>query len=633
MSTGALFGPYSWQVKSGTNVLAAGLQTADYPTNLTAPSVLSPVGTILYANEKLRLALDRNTAQVQIQIVNAVSGASVCNVTRFAPYVDRTGHAEMDLPVVPGWGTFTNGQYRIQVRAFNPRASAASGWINFAINLQPPAAGGPGMISGRAQYRGWSTSAVVVVEAFKGSGFDQRPVAKVRADRNFNYRLMGLPIGTYVVRAYHDLNGNGVLDAGEAWSLVKGAPATVGSINWVVATISKRGGLSTTAAVNPYASDYSAKAIQVRSAAELSGNNVIVHDADADSDGLPDIWEKTYAAGSLTIMNSLSDSDNDGLPDIQEFRAGSDPTNPETDGDGLSDSREVLFYGSSPTTTDTDGDGLDDLEESARGTDLLKADTDNDGLTDSQEVLLGTNPLLKDSDGDGLFDQWEVTYGLNATSPAGAAGAAGDPDGDSLSNAAEQTNGTNPKSADTDGDGLADGVEIAHGLDPLSAEGDDGAAGDPDGDGVSNADELAAGSDPQVADSDLDGIPDAQEALASLDPNNWDTDGDGFSDGVETALGSDPNNAGAQPASDGTVAEPSVDKAVAGSDLLVVTFSVNLLTGSAVILEFEQNNDLSDGAGWVPSGIQRVITASGTYTNAVPDLDVDGILNVRIQTK
>lgn len=633
MSTGALFGPYSWQVKSGTNVLATGLQTADYPTNLTAPSVLSPVGTILYANEKLRLALDRNTAQVQIQIVNAVSGASVCNVTRFAPYVDRTGHAEMDLPVVPGWGTFTNGQYRIQVRAFNPRASAASGWINFAINLQPPAAGGPGMISGRAQYRGWSTSAVVVVEAFKGSGFDQRPVAKVRADRNFNYRLMGLPIGTYVVRAYHDLNGNGVLDAGEAWSLVKGAPATVGSINWVVATISKRGGLSTTAAVNPYASDYSAKAIQVRSAAELSGNNVIVHDADADSDGLPDIWEKTYAAGSLTIMNSLSDSDNDGLPDLQEFRAGSDPTNPDTDGDGLTDSQEVLFYGSSPTTPDTDGDGLGDLEESARGTDLLKADTDNDGLTDSQEVLLGTNPLLKDSDGDGLFDLWEVTYGLNATSPAGADGAAGDPDSDGLSNATEQANGTNPKSADTDGDGIPDGVEIAHGLDPLSAEGDDGAAGDPDGDGVSNADELAAGSDPQVADSDLDGIPDAQEALASLDPNNWDTDGDGFGDGVETALGSDPNNAGSQPASDGTVAEPNVVKAVAGSDLLAVTFSVDLLTGSAVIVEFEQNNDLADGAGWVPSGIQRVITASGTYTNAVPDLDVDGILNVRIQTK
>ena len=485
MSTGALFGAYSWQIKSGTNVLASGLKTADYPTNLVAPSILSPVGTVLYANEKLRMALDRNTAQVQIQIVNAVSGATVCNVTQFAPYVDRTGHAEMDLPVVPGWGTFTNGQYRIQVRAFNPRFSVASGWINFAVNLQPPAAGGPGMISGRAYYRGWSTNATVVVEAFQGSGFDQRPVAKVRADRNYNYKLMGLPIGTYVVRAFHDLNLNGVLDVGEAWSLVKGAPATVGSINWVVATISKRGGLSTTAAVNPYASDYSAKAIQVKSAAELAGNNLIVHDADADSDGLPDIWEKTYASGSLTTMNVLTDMDNDGLSDLQEFRAGSNPTLVDTDGDGLTDAQEVLIYGSDPTKTDTDGDGLSDFEESVRG--------------------------------------------------------------------------TNPKSTDTDGDG--------------------------------------------------------------------------FSDGVESALGSDPNNAGSQPASDGTVAEPSVLKAVAGSDQLAVTFSVNLLTGTVVILEFEQNNDLSDGAGWVPSGIQRAITASGTYTNAVPDLDVDGILNVRIQTK
>lgn len=633
MSTGALFGVYGWQIKSGTNVLASGSETADYPTNLVAPSILSPVGTILYANEKLQMALDRNTAQLQIQIENAVSGVPVCNVTQFAPYVDRSGLAELDLPVIPGWGTFTNGQYRIQVRAFNPRASASSGWINFAVNLQPPANGGPGMISGRAYYRGWATNAAVVVEAFAGSGFDQRPVAKVRADRTYNYKLMGLPIGAYVVRAFHDLNLNGTLDVGEAWSLVKGAPATVGSINWVVATISRRGGISPTAAVNPYAADYSAMALQVKSAAELSGNNLIVHDADADNDGLPDVWEKTYASGLLTSMNGLTDKDNDGLSDLREFRAGSNPTVADTDGDGLSDSQEVLVYGTDPTQADTDGDGLDDEEETVRRTDPLSADTDADGLTDYQEVALGTNPLLKDSDGDGLFDLWEVTYDLDAQSTDGSDGAAGDPDNDGLSNAAEQANGSNPKNADTDGDGLSDGVEIANGLDPLSGEGDAGPDGDADGDGVSNGDEIAAGSSPVVADRDLDGLSDAQEAALSLDPDNWDSDGDGFSDGVETSLGSDPNNAGSQPASDGTVAEPNVVKAVAGSDLLAVTFSVDLLTGSAVIVEFEQNNDLADGAGWVPSGIQRVITASGTYTNAVPDLDVDGILNVRIQTK
>ena len=102
---------------------------------------------------------------------------------------------------------------------------------------------------------------------------------------------------------------------------------------------------------------------------------------------------------------------------------------------------------------------------------------------------------------------------------------------------------------------------------------------------------------------------------------------------METALGTDPLNPLAMPASDGTVQAPTVVKTVAGIDRLAVTFSVNLLTGTAVIVEFEQNDNLKNGAGWVPSGVQRVVTASGTYTNSVPDLDVDGILNVRIQKK
>ena len=71
--------------------------------------------------------------------------------------------------------------------------------------------------------------------------------------------------------------------------------------------------------------------------------------------------------------------------------------------------------------------------------------------------MRGTSPVLADTDGDGLPDAWEVRYGLNAVSPAGANGAAGDPDLDTLNNLAELAAGTNPTSADTDGDGLADG--------------------------------------------------------------------------------------------------------------------------------------------------------------------------------
>jgi hypothetical protein len=50
-----------------------------------------------------------------------------------------------------------------------------------------------------------------------------------------------------------------------------------------------------------------------------------------------------------------------------------------------------------------------------------------------------------DSDGDGLENEWETLYGLNPNSAAGADGAAGDPDADGRTNAAEQTAGSHPR--------------------------------------------------------------------------------------------------------------------------------------------------------------------------------------------
>ena len=62
-------------------------------------------------------------------------------------------------------------------------------------------------------------------------------------------------------------------------------------------------------------------------------------------------------------------------------------------------------------------------------------------------------------------------------------------DGDGLTNAEEQSQGTNINNADSDGDGLPDGWEVSNGLNPTN--GGDGNA-DPDGDGLSNSQEYAA---------------------------------------------------------------------------------------------------------------------------------------------
>jgi len=68
---------------------------------------------------------------------------------------------------------------------------------------------------------------------------------------------------------------------------------------------------------------------------------------------------------------------------------------------------------------DADYDGLDDAEEAVIGTNPGNPDSDGDHLLDGQEVvLLGTNPLDKDTDHDGDDDDVELYY---YTSPADAA--------------------------------------------------------------------------------------------------------------------------------------------------------------------------------------------------------------------
>ena len=54
-------------------------------------------------------------------------------------------------------------------------------------------------------------------------------------------------------------------------------------------------------------------------------------------------------------------------------------------------------------------------EEATEGTNppptVPPPDTDGDGLTDEREVVLGTSPLMAGTDGDGFDDNEEVTNG------------------------------------------------------------------------------------------------------------------------------------------------------------------------------------------------------------------------------
>ncbi len=84
-------------------------------------------------------------------------------------------------------------------------------------------------------------------------------------------------------------------------------------------------------------------------------------EAIAIDDGLVLAGSKRDGAGSVFVF--AVDSDEDGLVDRDEARLGTDPSNPDTDGDGVLDGAEVHNHGTDPLDADTDDDLYGDGQE------------------------------------------------------------------------------------------------------------------------------------------------------------------------------------------------------------------------------------------------------------------------------
>lgn len=277
---------------------------------------------------------------------------------------------------------------------------------------------------------------------------------------------------------------------------------------------------------------------------------------------------------------STSDRDGDGLLDIEEFAVNTDPNNPDTDGDSITDGQEIYpFYLTSGSFS------YEQARQEAirRGARLAVIDTPAK-LAAIKRVLGNLQPgskyWLGGSDQDGPNDasgaregqhRWmdmEARFFDDNGSPVGSLispsltrWAPGQPNNvanaDGLLMRSDylwemaplearygyifEFHTSNPSLVDTDGDGLTDLEEFQFGSNPNLVDTDEDGVSDfleVNGylwDPVMNAfvlnRELGFRSNPILADTDGDGLPDGDEVrLYGTNPLLLDTDGDGLTD-------------------------------------------------------------------------------------------------------
>lgn len=324
-------------------------------------------------------------------------------------------------------------------------------------------------------------------------------------------------------------------------------------------------------ALNPASADTDSDGLNDKLELEL---NTKPYDDDSDDDGLTDYEEHvTYKTNPL-----LNDTDRDNLTDYVEVKIyHTSPFLIDTDGDNLHDWYEINTEYNVTLTKGTYG-AVDSVKIGLYyyddRTDPLNPDTDNDGLTDGQEWENGieymnetevelwpyvnfrwTHPLDADTDEDcvaWLFDDdpydhffptndyiWDLHDG---TEVKGQIAVIPDLEGYPEVRLVK----TNPCQPDTDNDTevdlyVTDGYELARvpQWDPTN--------GDQDSDGLKDGKEVigprGSGTDAQNPDSDNDHLPDYEDWKLPTDPRNPDCDEDLVLDGDEYFLyGTDPLN-------------------------------------------------------------------------------------------
>ena len=351
-----------------------------------------------------------------------------------------------------------------------------------------------------------------------------------------------------------------------------------------------------------------------------------VCDVDDDNDGVLDIDDNCPLTPNTDQLDTdgdglgdMCDNDDDGdlLTDNEEIINGTNPLNPDSDGDGKNDYIEGL--------EDLDGDGIIDALDSET------FDTDGDGLNDEYDI--GNEDYYSDSDGDGYKD-WEevedeIRLGIDIVSPINSnLFPPIDSDSDFLceSHDTDDDNDTildiddncrvvaNPDQLDTDGDGLGDVCDTDDDNDGV-LDIDDNCPIVPNPDQLdTDGDGLGDVCDP---DDDNDGILDIDDNCPVLpNPAQLDTDGDGLGDVCDE----DDDNDGVLDIDDNCPIEPNPDQLDTDGD------------GLGDVCDDDDDNDgildIDDNCPLIANPDQLDTDGDGLGDVCDDDDDNDGIIDI-----
>lgn len=270
--------------------------------------------------------------------------------------------------------------------------------------------------------------------------------------------------------------------------------------------------------------------------------------ADSDNDGIQNFYDPTPIAAPPP-----EDYDHDGLNADQEAALGTSDSNPDSDGDTLSDGAEFNIWGSDPAnahslsqrrgwgdlygdadlvdTTDSDYDGIPDRIELHYGLnpqwpkDAL-LDRDNNGINNITQYLMGmaldADLNTYDSDGDGMTDVFEDAWQFQRNDPTDAVL---DADNDGVLNYEEQRLLISPRTPDTLAQGGLGDLQVLM----LSVH-------YPDSYPSTNNDTSPSNGIPDWADA-LRSSPSAPDFAHFARESATDLDGDGMSDAWEYQYG------------------------------------------------------------------------------------------------